>query len=593
MTQPADPPKPSEPYEVFGRKDPLNLESRFYPEGMGARYPYGFSTGAEPGPGNHSFPPLCPIILFYGDEYEVTAGGLIIPEKCAIAFGFGADPYSVAFGFNLGGAIGHFVSNAVKTAGREVGHVTGSIQTAAGKVSKAVKKVPVVGGPLSAVFDASYHGTFGLVNMTVAVAQGHRVDKAVMEQLHDAVKDFKQVGPYAQMVIGMVPGVGQGVSAAMSAGLALANGQPIAEVLKAGALGAIPGGPLVQSAVRASVETIQHVAKGEKLDLASITQTAGGVAAGALGLPKAANDALMAGIATTGSIVKGQPLDKALTDGAVHALPIPDSAKKAMTEATALTLDIAHGKRVDRALMARVDGVVGMLPTNAPLRQSLLAGVHAVRDIGQSKDAEHIMMSALQSGVGDQLVSLGAGQLPKNVRDGLKTGIALGTGAVHQEHTAAQLIHIAPGKLAETGIQMAKASPVFGEARKIAASKGGSKGFDLATGILSHQAGIFHLSTVRNMLQSPHDKMGFDIAMATRIGTVAHPKPKAIQSPAAHAGHAITLGMQTYVPERKAAIMQTIQGHPSAAVGATQAVKEVALNRDSLVEKILHALHLR
>lgn len=572
-----------EPYETWGEKDPLNVETPYYPEGMGRHYPYGFSTGAEP-----TFPP---IILFYGDEYVVTQSGLVIPDKCAIAFGFGEDGYSVAFGFSLS-SIGHFVSNAVKTAGREIGHVTKPIQTAAGKVSKAIKKVPIVGAPLGAVFDVSYHGTFGMLNATVSISQGQRIDKALLGQLHDAVNDFKQVGPYAQMVISMVPGVGQGVSAAMSAGLALANGQPIAEALKAGALGAIPGGPLVQSAVRASVETIQHVAKGEKLNLANIAQTAGGVAAGALGLPKAASDALTAGIATTGNIVRGQPLDKALTDGAVHALPIPDSAKKAMTEATALSLDLAHGKRVDRALMARIDGVVGMLPANAPLRQNLLTGVKAVRDIGQGKNAEHVMMTAIQSGVGDQLVSLGAAHLPPKARDGLKAGIALGTGVVHQAATATQLTKVVPGKLVETGIQVAKASPVFGEARKIASSKGGSKGFDIATGILSHQAGIFHLSTVRNTLTTPHDKMGFDMAMATRIGTVSNPKPRQVPSPAAHAGHAITLGMQTYVPERKAAIMSTLQTHPSAAVGATVAVKEVAAKRTGFIERILHALHL-
>jgi hypothetical protein len=169
----------------------------------------------------------------------------------------------------------------------------------------------------------------------------------------------------------------------------------------------------------------------------------------------------------------------------------------------------------------------------------------------------------------------------------------LGTGSVHQEHTSKQLTHVAPGKLTESGIQTAKASPVYSEARKIASSKGGSKGFDLATGILSHQAGIFHLSTTRNLLPSPHDKMGFDMAMAIRIGTVAHPKPHNIPSPAAHAGHAMTLGMQTYVPERKAAIMQTIQSHPSAAAGATEAVKQVAARRESIIERILHALHIR
>lgn len=573
---------PNEPYEVWGQKDPLNPETPYYPEGLGRQYPYGFSTGAEAYP---------PIILFYGDEYVITETGVIVP--CSVAFGFAGDSYTVAFGFNLGKAIGGFVSNAVKTAGKEIGHAAKSVQSAVGKVTKEIKKIPVVGSPIGAVFDASYHASFAMVHASVAIAQGRRVDRALMDQVHTAIKDFKQVGPYVQMVISVVPGVGQGVSAAMSAGLALANGQPIAEVLKAGALGAIPGGAIVQSAVRASVETIQHVAKGEKLNLANLAETAGGAAAGALGIPAAAKNALMAGIATTGNIVKGQPLDKALTDGVIRGMPIPDSTKKAMTEATTLTLDIAHGKRLDRALMSRVDGVIGMLPVGSPLRQNLLDGVTDVRKSGQNKNSEQVLMTALQSGVADQLIGHAAATLPPKARDGLKSGIALGTGIVHQSRTATQLIHAVPGKLTEAGLQTTKASPIFGEARKVAASKGGTRGFDIATGILAHQAGIFHLSTVRNTLKTPHDKMGFDMAMATRIGAVAHPKPKNIASPAAHAGHAMTLGMQTYVPERKAAMMQTIQSNPSAAAGATAAVKEVAAKRVSIIERILKALHLR
>jgi hypothetical protein len=571
-----------EPYEVWGEKDPLNPDSEYYPEGMGAQYPYGFSTGAE------SF---SPIFLFHGDEYDVTPSGLVVPVPCIIAFGVGAE-YTVAFGFSFK-SIGKFVSNAAKSAGREIGQVTKSVQNGVGKVTKAVSKIPVVGGPLNAVFDATYHASFGPLNAAVAIAKGRRIDRALMDQLKIAVKDVKQVGPYAQMVIGLVPGVGQGVSAAMAAGLALANGQPIEEALKAGAIGAIPGGALVQSCVKASVQTIQHVAKGEKLNFANLAETAGGAAMGALNLPPAAKNALMAGIATTGSIVKGQPLDKALTDGAIRGLPIPDQSKKAMTEATSLTLDLAHGKKLDRVLMNRIDGVVGMLPANAPLRQNLLSGMQAVRQQGQSKEAEKVMMTAIQSGIGDQLISLGAAKLPPKARNGLKTGIAMGTGIVHQSRTKTQLTQAAPRKLAEAGIQTAKASPIYGEARKIAAAKGGSKGFDLATGVLSHQAGVFHIATARNLLKTPNDKMGFDMAMATRIGTVTHPKPRNITSAAADAGHAMTLGMQTYVPERKVAMMKTIQANPSAAAGASAAIKEVAATRQGIIERILRALKLR
>jgi len=77
--------------------------------------------------------------------------------------------------------------------------------------------------------------------------------------------------------------------------------------------------------------------------------------------------------------------------------------------------------------------------------------------------------------------------------------------------------------------------------------------------------------------------------LAVRIGAVANPKPDTL-SAAAHAGHAITLGMQSYVPDRKAVLMQTVQTNPSATVGATVAIKEVAVSRESWLAKLLKAL---
>jgi hypothetical protein len=48
--------------------------------------------------------------------------------------------------------------------------------------------------------------------------------------------------------------------------------------------------------------------------------------------------------------------------------------------------------------------------------------------------------------------------------------------------------------------------------------------------------------------------------------------------------------MQSYVPDRKAVLMQTVQTNPSATVGATVAIKEVAVSRESWLAKLLKAL---
>jgi hypothetical protein len=517
-----------------------------------------------------------PIYLFYGDEYAIT-------------WSQGDD---VQFGFNLIKSVGKFASNAVKVAGREIGHVTKPIQVVTGQVSKVVKKIPIVGGPLKAVFDSTYTATFGIVDMSIAVAiEGKRIDKVVMGKLKEELKNFKQVAPYAQMVISVVPGIGSGVSAALSAGLALAEGQSITEVLKAGLIGALPGGPLVKAAVTMSVETIQHVAKGEKVDLKTLSNTAAGVASSALGIPIAAKNALMAGVSIAGGIASGKTIDKAMTDGAIKALPVSDAIKRTMTEATALSLDLAHGKRLDYAVTARITGVMKALPPSNPLHDSVKTALAAAQKAG-GKKGEELLHAALNSGVSDVLLSAGAKPLPLDVQKTLKSGIALGAGAVAQgvrkKHLGKSL-----GKLAQSSIELAKTSPLFKEGRKVAGKAGPAvtRGFDLGTGLLQQQAKMYDIAVVRNNMK-PDEKKGFDMAVSLRIGAVSHPKPGKV-SPAAYAGYAMTTGMQSYVPERKMAIMKTIEKTPSATTGATVAIKEVVAERKSWFVKFLESLGIR
>lgn len=556
---------------VYMGPKPWRQDKHYPVEGIMRQYPYGASMGFG----------CSPIALFHGEEY--SPGGIILPGA---GYGYGCDPL---FGWDLFKSVGHFVSNAVKVAGREIGHVAHSIQDAAGKISHEIAKIPIVGGALHVIFDAVYHSTMGLIDMTVAIViEGKRIDQAVMGRLKTMLHDFQQVAPYAQMVISVIPGIGQGVSAALSAGLALAEGQPIGEALKAGLIGALPGGPLIKAAVTMGVETIQHVASGQKVDLATLAQTAGGIAASSLGLPVVAAHALMSGISVMGGIVRGQPLDKTVTDGTIAALPVSTNIKNAMTQATALTLDLAHGKPVDKALMARMEGVASMLPMDSALRDGIKTGLNSVKTVAQGKNIQQACMVAIQSGIGEQLTTYGAGALPPDVQKAIKSGVAIGNGVVCQARRAEQLVKTVPGKLVESGIQLAKTSPMFGEARKIA--KDATNGFDMASGLLQQQAKVFDLATVRNTLNAIQKK-GFDIACAARIGAVANPKPATL-SAAAHAGHAITLGLQSYAPDQKVAIMQSVQAVPSAAVGATVAVKEVATVRDSWLHRVLKAIGL-
>ncbi len=71
--------------------------------------------------------------------------------------------------------------------------------------------------------------------------------------------------PIAQTVVSFVPGVGTGVNAAISAGVALAQGQPLTDAVVAGVKGMIPGGPMASQAL----ETAYNVARGQNITTAA------------------------------------------------------------------------------------------------------------------------------------------------------------------------------------------------------------------------------------------------------------------------------------------------------------------------------------
>ena len=538
-----------------------------------------------------------------GDPFYHMGISLYLPNDQSVGFGW--------FGSKIAKGIGHFVSNAVKSAGHEIGHVTKPLQKLEGKISKGIKKVPVIGGPLHSLLDVGFKVGMAPTNLVISIAEGNkRIDQAVLNELKDELKEFKEVAPYAEMVASLIPGVGQGVAAALAAGIALSEGQPIGEAIKAGLIAAVPGGPLVQAAVNTGVETIEHIAKGQKLDLNMLAHTAAGAASAALGLPPASSNALVAGIAITGSIAKGEPLDKSLADAAVSALPISDTSKRAMTEASTLALELAHGRGVTPAQSARIAALAAGLPPTNPLRDSIQTGLGMVASRASleardsSLNSQHIMQAALHSGLADTLVSMGADSLPTAARNAIKTGTALGTANIYQVHRAEGLDR-ATGKLVESGIQQSKHQPVFSEARKLAGNAkpaaprpgtpGGppvnaTRGFDLGNGLLQHQVGMFDVVHTRNKLD-PAQRHGFDMAAAARIGAVSHPQPPEL-SPAAHAGYFISHGMRSHGPDEKMALMQTIQQNPSAAVGATVAVKEIAEDNDNWFIRLLKFLGL-
>jgi hypothetical protein len=494
----------------------------------------------------------------------------------------------VQFG-SLFGSIGHFISNCVHSVGREIGKATHAIVQAGKVVEGAIAKIPVIGSPVTSVFDATFHLATAPMAMAYQVAiEGKRVDKALVRQLQQTGKDFKEVAPYAQMVVGLVPGVGTGVSAAMGAGLALAEGQPIDKILTSAVAGALPGGPLAKAALTMAHEGVMAAVEHKAFDIATMAKTAVGAAAVQLGLPAASTSMLLAGTNMAGQLAHGAPVDTALSQGVIAGLPVDSKVKAALTEASAISVSLVHGAKIDKTLLGHVDSIAQYLPVPAATQAQLRSAAQTGKSLAQGLDPAKALSSALQTGVADSLLSLGSAKLPSDVRKAMQSGMALGSAALQQVRRGQQLVGVIPGKLTESGIQWAKTMPAVTEARKLVGQ--GTKGFDMAAGLGSHASSMFDLLHLRNSLNGV-DRMGFDMAMSLRVGLVCHP-PVPKLTPAAHAGFALAFGMQGHAEESKVLIMKAIQVSPSASVGASEAVKVVAVERESWLYRIFRALGL-
>ena len=238
---------------------------------------------------------------------------------------------------------GHnIVSDAVNSAGRDIGKVVTN-------VGNEVKKIPVVGAPIHDIFDAAYHATAAPFHAITAIAEGKNVGKAALDAINETGHSIKTVAPYAQMVVSMVPGVGQGVSAALSAGMALAAGQPIGKALLAGVAGALPGGPLAQAAFNQAATLVQDAAQHKKIDLGSLASGVAGIAGGAIGLPKSVTDIAKSSIEAGAAIADHKDPFQAVVKAAgeiagatgVH-IQIPDAIKNAVQSGMAMGTAIVH-----------------------------------------------------------------------------------------------------------------------------------------------------------------------------------------------------------------------------------------------------------
>lgn len=168
---------------------------------------------------------------------------------------------------------------------------------------EGIAKIPVLGPVIKAAASP--------ITTVAHLAEGQPIGQAALDNFKSQIGAIKAVGPYAATIVSFVPGLGTGVAAALSAGVALAEGKPIDQALEEGIRGAIPGGAIAQ----AGFDMARKIASGENVGKAAL-ETARAQ------LPPEAQKAFDVGLA----VVTGKQLQQALTAGIVSLAP--DAAKQ-------------------------------------------------------------------------------------------------------------------------------------------------------------------------------------------------------------------------------------------------------------------------
>jgi hypothetical protein len=390
-------------------------------------------------------------------------------------------------GFNLG----DFFNNIGTAAGHALGvlpkdkHITGvdwhGIDNFTSSIGHALSSVPVVGGLLKGVADIATTP----FSFAEDILKGERIDHVLVDQFNRQVGAIKGVAPFAQAVVSFVPGVGTAVSAAIGAGLALANGRPIDEAIASAVSGAIPGGPLAGAAYKIGEEAMT-----------------GRLSAGDAGA--AALDAL----------------------SAATGMPVPPAAERAITGGLTALQAAANGKRPDAAVMQAAIGVL-----TGPAQS-------AAADAFKKGDLKTVADKLVDSG--ESLMRL-QDSAKKQFHGALQTGVAMQHAINLQSLTRKGITDGTLSRLAGIGRRHAAHDPPAAIVRR--ALHTGQDGFDTGLGMMAHAVTPYQAHAVRSKLGHA-DAHGFDMAAAYYTGRTLQHRSARPLPPYVVAGHALVHGMR-------------------------------------------------
>lgn len=549
-----------------------------------------------------------PVVLRAQDDGNlVLYGGGQTDESHALW-----DSGTYQFKQGVGRVIGHedafieWVDNAVATAGHAVGSTLNDITDAVGKVGDEIASIDIVGPYLHVIFTAVVGPATEPFQITAAVILGEPLDQVALDALNRELKAFKEVGPYVQMVMSFVPGIGQGISAAMGVALALANGQPIDKALIAGVEGALPGGPLAKMAFDIAANVADSLITGKKINANSMIAAGVSAVVDATGvqIPQAAVDGITVVLQTGASVMQGQSPDQAMLSHANGFLKTGTDTvseiagersgerRKGSTQATHYSAGSANTLHPNlRTMPSRMGSelLVGNLtslritPAQAAAAQAQAAAAATGRPApptGYNYSATSRLQPPPAATIGhDDLV-------------GIQIALAFHHARVLQSVSTNQLqSSVLLSRLTGDGYSIMQSDPTaLAASQPFTSSK---QGFAIGLALERQYQGSNHgFVDIRNAL-SDNDKKGFDAAACLHIAAVTTPKKNTATFPLpAGAAYLITRGMREAPPANKAALMTSIAAVPAARPGAVIATVQILQQRESFWHSLLRFFHL-
>jgi hypothetical protein len=228
----------------------------------------------------------------------------------------GVQPPRIPAPFDYDPEMEYFLGGLVRSAGRVVRNVSRAVD----KAASAVGKIPILGDVARAGLGAARLGlgpTAIAFDVGSRVARGQKLGTALKGAVGGQLDAVRSQLKLAEMVAPFVPGIGQGVAAALGAANALAAGRPITEALLASARAALPGGAIAQAAFDTAINLAKGKSIGEAALAAARERLPGGAAA------KAAFDGAVA-------LGQGKKLQDAAFAAAGRVLPASPYAADAL-----------------------------------------------------------------------------------------------------------------------------------------------------------------------------------------------------------------------------------------------------------------------